>query len=162
MQEQNGIKEAELGRKELLQTEKVIGIIEEIDGMKKNVALEICSETCHFTIPLSRMFKKVYTVVMSYELAEEIHEKLKKEGIRNVGIIVASEPIEIDFKIDLALLSHVLSSQNSKNYLCFAKNAEFVVLVDEKRTDIQFFEGFEVLRSCELPLRHMVLKRKRI
>lgn len=141
-------------------------IIGEIKGMKKNIAFEICSETCYFAMHLSKMFKKVYTIAISHEIAEKIHEKLEKEGIRNVGIIVASEPLEIDFKIDLALFSHLTGMANLGNYMQFAKKAEFVILAEWNRTQleaiIQFFEKFEVLNYYELPPRYFaVLKQKR-
>ncbi|TDA25139.1 MAG: class I SAM-dependent methyltransferase [Archaeoglobi archaeon] len=154
--------------------EKVLGAIGGIREMKKNVAFDVGAGTGYLTIPLSKIFKKVYAVEISHEMAEKLYEKLKKEGVRNVGIIVSAEPPKIDFKIDLVVFSNALHEmENPKDYLSWAKRADFVLVAEWKKVHSDFgppvdkrislneileiCRGFEILRSFELPFHYVAL-----
>jgi SAM-dependent methyltransferase len=163
---------------EFFSPQKVVEIIEEVGSIKKNVAFEIGAGTGYLTIPLSKIFKKVYAIETSYETAKKLQQRLKNEEIRNVGVIVTPDPPEVDFKIDIAVFSNVLHEiGNPRNYLYWAKRAEFILFVEWKKVQsdlgppmddrisleeiLEICEGFEVLKSVELPFHYVaVLKQK--
>ena len=165
-------------RKKLFPPDKVIGIIEGIEGMKKNIAFDIGAGTGYLTIPLSKIFKKVYAVEKSYEMAKKLQQRLKDEGVRNVGIIVTSEPPKIDFKIDLVVFSNVLHEMEDPiEYLRWARGAEFMLIVEWKKVQSDFglpadkrisleeileiCKGYELVKISELPFHYVALLRRK-
>ncbi len=161
-------------RRKFFPAEKVLEAIEGIGEMKKNVAFDVGAGTGYLTIPLSKIFKKVYAIEISHKIAEKLYEKLKKKGIRNVGIIVAAKPPKIDFRIDLVVFSNVLHEmENPKDYLSWAKRADFVLVAEWKKVQSDFgpsldkrisldeileiCRGFEILKSIELPFHYVAL-----
>ncbi len=163
-------------RRKFFPPEKVLGII---DGVKirKEVAFDIGAGTGYLTIPLSRIFKRVYAVEISYEMVEILSKKLGENGISNVGIIISEKPPEVDFKIDLVVFSNVLHEMNNpREYLCWARNASYVLVAEWKKVPQEFgppFEDrlsledllslcdFDVLKIVDLPYHYVVLLKPR-
>lgn len=163
-------------RKRFFPPEKVLGILEGT-GIRKEVAFDVGAGTGYLTIPLSKIFKRVYAVEISQEMVEILNEKLKENGIFNVGIILSEEPPEVDFAIDLVVFSNVLHEMDSpRDYLCWAKRAEFVLIAEWKKEEKDFgppiderlsleeilsmCEGYRVVRVQELPYHYVALLKK--
>lgn len=125
-------------RKKYFPPEKVMEFISSL-GMKKNVAFDIGSGTGYLTIPLARMFKKVYAVEANEEMAEILRKRLEDEKILNVGIIISPTPPDVDFKINLALFSNVLHElEKPEEYLSWASRSDYVVVAEWKKEEAEF------------------------
>ena len=164
-------------RRKFFPPEKVLGIL---DGVKirKEVAFDIGAGTGYLTIPLSRMFKRVYAVEMNYEIAEILSKRLKENGVSNVGIIISEKPPGVDFKIDLVVFSNVLHEmENPKEYLCWARNASYVLVAEWKKVfsefgppiedrisldDLLSLCDFDVLKIVDLPYHYVVLLKTKV
>lgn len=112
-------------------------LIKEIDKIVENkgTAFDIGAGTGYYTIPLSRIFKRVYAVEMNEKMIEVLTKRLDEEGVKNVGIILTDKPPKIDFKIDFVLFANVLHEMNEKlrlDYLKWAKS-NFVCVIDWKK-----------------------------
>ncbi|MEM0203363.1 MAG: methyltransferase domain-containing protein [Archaeoglobaceae archaeon] len=157
--------------------EKVLGILEGVK-IRKEVAFDIGAGSGYLTIPLAKIFKKVYAVEVSPEMVEILSKKLKEVGISNVGIILSEEPPEIDFAIDLVVFSNVLHEMESpKDYLCWAKKASFVLIAEWKKIRTEFgppiedrlsleeilslCEGYEVVKIEDLRYHYVALLKKK-
>lgn len=126
-------------RRRVFPCEKVIGFVESLKGLRKNVAFDIGAGTGYLTIPLSRVFKKVYAVEASMEIAEILRKRVDEEKALNVGIIVSEKPPEIDFHINLVLFSNVLHEMDEPGkYLEWASNADYVVVAEWKKEEMEF------------------------
>ncbi|MFN3384301.1 MAG: class I SAM-dependent methyltransferase [Archaeoglobaceae archaeon] len=164
-------------RRAFFPPEKVLGIL---DGVKarKEVAFDVGAGTGYLTIPLAKIFKKVYAVEISLEMVEILTKKLKENGISNVGIILSEKPPEVDFSIDLVVFSNVLHEMDSpREYLCWAKKASFVLIAEWKKVETEFgppiedrisleeilsvCEGYEVVKVEELPYHYVALLKKK-
>ncbi|MCS7119070.1 MAG: methyltransferase domain-containing protein [Archaeoglobaceae archaeon] len=160
-------------RKKFFNPEKVLGILEGF-RIRKEVAFDIGAGTGYLTIPLAKMFKRVYAVEISFEMAKILRKRLEEEMIKNVGIIVTDKPPEIEFSIDLVVFSDVLHEmENPKNYLLWAKRSNFILVAEWKKIPTDFgppiedrisledlltlSEGFDVLRVEELPYHYVFL-----
>mgnify|MGYP000737017587 CR=1 FL=1 len=126
-------------RKRLFPPDEVIRFIESLKGLKKNVAFDIGAGTGYLTIPLAKIFKKVYAVEISLKMAEILRKRLTDEKVSNVGIIVSEKPPEIEFDINIILFSNVLHEmENPADYLAWSKRADFVVVAEWKKKEMQF------------------------
>lgn len=126
-------------RKKVFPPEKVIEFIESLKGLRKNVAFDIGAGTGYLTIPLSKVFKKVYAVEASREMAEILRRRVDEEKALNVGIIVSEKPPKIDFHINLVLFSNVLHEMDEpEEYLEWASNADYVVVAEWKKEKMEF------------------------
>ncbi len=142
-------------RKRNFPAEKIIEVIEELD-VKREVAIDVGAGTGYITLPLAKIFKKVYAIEISMEMAEKLRKNLEKEDIKNVGIIVTEKPPEFDFKIDLVIFSMVLHEmEKPEEYLCWSKRADYVIIAEWKKIEDDFGPPVndrlsldEILRLC--------------
>ncbi|WP_290595713.1 MULTISPECIES: class I SAM-dependent methyltransferase [unclassified Archaeoglobus] len=126
-------------RKKVFPPDEVIRFIENLKGLKKNVAFDIGAGTGYLTIPLAKIFKKVYAVEISFEMAEMLKKRLADEKVLNAGIIVSGKPPEVEFDINLVLFSNVLHEmKNPAEYLAWSRRADFVVVAEWKKEEMQF------------------------
>jgi len=136
-------------RRKIFPPEKVIGFIESLRP-KKNVAFDIGAGTGYLTIPLARVFKKVYAVEISEEMARILRRRVEEEGLPNVGIIISESPPDLNFKIDVVLFSNVLHEMdNPEEYLEWASRADYVVIAEWKKEDMEFGPPVEERLSLE-------------
>ena len=127
-------------RRKILPVEPLVELTEEMpEGMRK-VAFDIGAGTGYFTIPLSRIFEKVYAVEISNEMALLLRKRLEEEGVENVGIIVTEKPPDIDFRINLCLFSNVLHEmERPEEYLRWAaRKSDVVVVIDWRKVETEF------------------------
>ncbi|RLI78995.1 class I SAM-dependent methyltransferase [Archaeoglobales archaeon] len=113
-------------------------LIKEIDKIvaNKNVAFDIGAGTGYYTIPLSRIFKRVYAVEMNEKMVEVLIRRLEEEKVKNVGIILTDKPPEIDFGVDFILFANVLHEMDEElrlDYLRWAKMSNSICVVDWKK-----------------------------
>lgn len=164
-------------RKRVFPPEKVIEFIESLEGLKKNVAFDIGAGTGYLTLPLAKVFKKVYAVEISTQMAEKLRKRLEEEKVLNVGVIVSENPPKIDFEINLALFSNVLHEmEDFSEYLEWAKRADYIVVAEWKKEEMEFgppldervspeeikaVSGFKIVKVEEMPFHYLAaLKRK--
>lgn len=164
-------------RRKFFPPEKVLGILEEIK-IRKEVAFDIGAGTGYLTIPLSRIFKKVYAVEISPEMIDILSKKLKENGILNVGIILSEKPPMVDFDVELVVFSNVLHEMDSpEEYLCWAKRARYVLVAEWKKEKSEFgppleerlsledillmCKDYDVVKILELPYHYVALLKKK-
>ncbi len=125
--------------------ESVEVVIERVKSLKeRNVAVEIGAGTGYYTLSLSKIFKKVYAIDLSFKMAEKLSKKLSESGIKNVGIIVADKPPALDFPINLILFANVLHEiEDPQRYLEWAKKGDYILIVDWKKMKMNFGPPFE-------------------
>jgi protein-L-isoaspartate O-methyltransferase len=125
--------------------EPVEVVIEKIEKLeRKEIAVEVGAGTGYYTVPLSKIFKRVYAIDLSLKMAEKLNKKLSELKIRNVGIIVAEKPPKLDFPIDLILFANVLHEMDEpKEYLEWAKQANRILIVDWKKAKMEFGPPYE-------------------
>lgn len=160
-------------RRKFFPPEKVLGVLDGV-YIRKGIAFDVGAGTGYLTIPLSRIFKKVYAIEVSQEMAEILSRRLSEKGISNVGIIISESPPKVDFKMDLVVFSNVLHEMvEPKEYLCWAKKASYVLIAEWKKLPMNFgppleerlsleeilalCEGFEILKVEELPYHYVAL-----
>ncbi len=137
-------------RKKVFPVEKIMEVIGSIDDLKKNVAFDIGAGTGYLTLPLSRVFKKVYAVEISEKMVSKLKERLEKNKILNVGIILTEKPPEIDFKVDLVLFSNVLHEmKDPATYLKWAERADYIIVAEWKKEKMKYGPPFEERISIE-------------
>ncbi len=125
-------------RRKIFPPDKVIEFIESLRP-KKNVAFDVGAGSGYLTIPLARIFKKVYAVEISEEMAKILRKRVEEEGLLNVGIILSDTPPDVDFKIDVVLFSNVLHEmESSEEYLEWASKADYVVVAEWKKGETEF------------------------
>ncbi|MEM2176366.1 MAG: hypothetical protein QXN34_03425 [Archaeoglobaceae archaeon] len=133
------------------ETEEFLEFIENLI-MRKGVAFEIIMEIS-LSIPLAKVFKKVYAVIKNFSIAEVLSKKLRELKITNVGVIVAERPPEVEFPIDLVILSNLQPLELLREYLCWAKKANFVIIAEWKEKEFSpLFENIlkEISRDFEI------------
>ncbi len=136
-------------RRKIFPPEKVIEFIESLRP-KKNVVFDIVAGSGYLTIPLVRIFKKVYAVEISEEMAKILRKRVEEEGLLNVGIILSDTPPNVDFKIDVVLFSNVLHEMdNPEEYLEWASRADYVVVAEWKKDEMEFGPPVEERLSLE-------------
>jgi|Deesub1362A_J573_1020465.scaffolds.fasta_scaffold00125_15 SAM-dependent methyltransferase len=125
-------------RKKMLPAEPVIELAKSLE--RRDVAFDIGAGTGYFTVPLSEVFKKVYAVDISFEMAKKLREKLDSMKLSNVGIIISEEPPEIDFRSNMTLFSNVLHEMNEpERYLNWARNnSDYVFILEWKKIKTDF------------------------
>ena len=127
-------------RRKILPVEPLVELAKVLpEGMRK-VAFDIGAGTGYYTIPLSRIFEKVYAVEVSSEMAMLLRKRLEEEGIENIGIIVTEKPPDIDFRINLCLFANVLHEmEKPEEYLRWAaEKSDFVAVIDWKKVETGF------------------------
>jgi SAM-dependent methyltransferase len=118
------------GRKKILPVEPLLKRLERLET--KNVAFDIGAGTGYFTIPLARIFKKVYAVDVNPKAIEII----SKKGAKNVGAILSEKPPEIDFDIDFVLFADSLHEiEDRKGYANWVKERSKSFAVIDWRRD---------------------------
>ncbi|MEM0350961.1 MAG: class I SAM-dependent methyltransferase [Archaeoglobaceae archaeon] len=164
-------------RRKFFPPEKVLGILEGV-RIKRDVAFDIGAGTGYLTIPLAKIFKKVYAVEISSKMIEILSKKIKENGILNVGIILSKKPPQVDFEIDLVVFSNVLHEMDSpEEYLCWAKIADYVLIAEWKKIEMEFgppiedrlsledvlslCRDYEVVKITDLPYHYVALLKKR-
>ncbi|AAB89062.1 MULTISPECIES: class I SAM-dependent methyltransferase [Archaeoglobus] len=136
-------------RRKIFPPEKVVEFIESLRP-KKNVLFDVGAGTGYLTIPLARVFKKVYAVEISEEMAEVLRRRVEEEGLLNIGIIVSEKPPEVDFRVDVVLFSNVLHEMdNPEEYLEWASRADYVVVAEWKKEKTEFGPPVEERLSLE-------------
>lgn len=136
-------------RRKIFPPEKVIDFIESLKP-KKNVAFDIGAGSGYLTIPLARIFKKVYAVEINEEMARILRKRVEEEGLLNVGIILSDSPPDVDFKIDVVLFSNVLHEMESpEEYLEWASRADYVVVAEWKKEEMDLGPPVEERLSLE-------------
>uniref|UniRef100_A0A7J2TJD2 Class I SAM-dependent methyltransferase n=1 Tax=Archaeoglobus fulgidus TaxID=2234 RepID=A0A7J2TJD2_ARCFL len=164
-------------RRKIFPPDRVLGILDGVK-MRKEVAFDIGAGTGYLTIPLARIFKRVYAVEISHEMAEILNRRLMENGISNVGIIVTEKPPEVDFKIDLVVFSNVLHEmENPKEYLQWSKKASYVLVAEWKKIQTEFGPpvderisleeilslcDFEVLKKLDLQYHYVALLKTKV
>ncbi len=137
-------------RKRVFPAEKIVEIIGGIRGLKKNVAFDIGAGTGYLTLPLSKIFKKVYAVEISEKMVYGLKKKLEEEKILNVGIILTEKPPKVDFKVDLVLFSNVLHEmEDPVGYLRWAGRADYILVAEWKKERMKYGPPFEERISME-------------
>ena len=140
-------------RKEIFPPEKIVEIVKGLD-VKKNVAVDVGAGTGYLTIPLSKIFKKVYAIEISREMAEILWKNLESKGIKNVGVIVTDKPPELDFEVNVVVFSNVLHEmENPKEYLRWSKRADYVLVAEWKKIETKWGPPLEERISLEEILR---------
>ncbi len=104
---------------------------------QREAAVDVGAGTGYLTVPLAKAFKKVYAIEASPKMAEKLEDRLRREGITNVEVIVTEEPPDIgDF--DLAVFSSVLHEmENPREYLRWAGKA-FILVAEWKKEPMPF------------------------
>ncbi len=147
---------------------------------KGEIAAEVGSGTGYYTIPLSKIFKRIYAIDVSFKMAQILKKKLESQGVTNVGIIVTDEPPTLDFPIDLVLFANVLHEmERPEIYLRWAAKADYVLIVEWKKEAMGFgppveerisedemlemLDGFEIeeVDTETLPFHYLILARSR-
>ncbi|MEM2109041.1 MAG: class I SAM-dependent methyltransferase [Candidatus Odinarchaeota archaeon] len=118
-------------RESFLSTILFVKIIKEVlHEEKRNIACEIGAGTGYFTIPLARLFKKVYATDLSLEMLNYLKNKAEEKKIQNIVFIQTDKPPRIDEYIDLILFSNVLHELNNlEEYIKWA-SAKTNIIVD--------------------------------
>jgi len=125
------------GYRKILPVEPLISIISEME-VEKDVAVDVGAGTGHFTIPLARIFRKVYAIEISTEMAEYLHKKAHDMGVNNIGVIVMEKPPELE-KADFILFANVLHEMdNPEEYIEWASKIGNVVAVIDWEEDAPF------------------------
>jgi|Deesub1362B_J571_1020462.scaffolds.fasta_scaffold00075_19 SAM-dependent methyltransferase len=102
-------------------------------NIDRDIAFDIGAGTGYFTIPLAGMFKKVYAVDLSVEMAKLLKKRLDEREIKNVGIIVSEKPPKIDFHANLVLFSNVIHElDDPMEYIKWCEGADCIVIADWK------------------------------
>lgn len=143
-------------RRRIFPPEKIVEILMDLD-IQRNVAVDVGAGTGYLTIPLSGMFKRVYAIEISEEIAEILRKNLEKEGIKNVGIIITEKPPEFDFEVNLILFSNVLHEmENPQKYLCWSKRGDYVLIAEWKKIKTEMGPPLEdrisideILKMCD-------------
>ena len=166
------------GRKKIEPVDVIIEKVKRIEFERK-IAVEVGAGTGYYTIPLSKIFKRVYAIDLSFKMAEKLNKKLAELGIKNVGIIVTDAPPRLDFPIDLVLFANVLHEiDDPDEYLEWARESNCVMIVEWKKIDMEFgppyeerlsekdvlkmLEGFEMqeVDVDSLPYHYVILAKK--
>jgi SAM-dependent methyltransferase len=168
-----------LDSKERAEIEPVDPVIDRVAELgKREIAVEVGAGTGYYTIHLSKIFKRVYAIDVSFKMAQILKKKLEKRGIINVGIIVTDEPPALDFPIDLILFANVLHEmERPETYLGWATKAEHVLILEWKKKVMTFgppveeriseeemvemLSGFEIeeIDTATLPFHYLILAR---
>jgi SAM-dependent methyltransferase len=127
-------------RRKILPVEPFINLAKRLPEEMRKVAFDIGAGTGYYTVPLSRIFEKVYAVEISSEMALFLRKRLEEEGVENVGIIVTGKPPDINFRINLCLFSNVLHEmEQPQEYLNWAaEKSDVVVVIDWKKVETEF------------------------
>ncbi len=159
-------------RKKVFPAEKIVETINSIRDLKKNVAFDVGAGTGYLTVPLSRIFKKVYAVEISEKMVAKLRERLERDKILNVGIVLSEKPPEIDFKIDLVLFSNVLHEMDDPaGYLRWAERADYILVAEWKKDakygpppeerisldELQSMCDFKIILVDELPYHYIAV-----
>ncbi len=114
-------------RRKILPVEPLIKKVMELP--RREVAFDVGAGTGYFTVHLAKLFKVVYAV----EASEEMARILAGKGLKNVGIIVSEEPIDVDFEIDFVLFADSLHEiDDVEGYLNWACRAKAIAVIDWK------------------------------
>ena len=101
---------------------------------KKETAVDFGAGIGYFTTVLAKHFRRVFAIEAQEEMAEKLRKRLSELGIKNVGIIVASEPIDFDFEVDFILFANVLHEiDNWKAFVEWSRIAKYVAVIDWKK-----------------------------
>ncbi|AEA46302.1 class I SAM-dependent methyltransferase [Archaeoglobus veneficus] len=122
--------------RKILPVEPFIEVISGIE-IRRDVAVDVGAGTGHFTIPLAGIFRKVYAIEISMEMAEYLHKKAHDMGVTNIGVIVTERPPEL--KADFVLFANVLHEMEKiEEYLEWASKISSVVAVIDWKEDAPF------------------------
>ena len=139
---------------------------------QREAAVDVGAGTGYLTVPLARAFKKVYAIEINPKMAEKLEDRLRREGITNVEVIVTEEPPDLgDF--DLAVFSSVLHEmERPEEYLRWAGEA-FILVAEWKKEPMPFgppveerlspedilrlAENFELVKYRELEYHYLML-----
>ncbi len=144
---------------------------------QRGTAVDVGAGTGYLTVPLARAFKKVYAIEISPKMAEKLEDRLRREGITNVEVIVTEEPPDVG-EFDLAVFSSVLHEmERPGEYLRWAGKA-FVLVAEWKKEPMPFgppveerlspedivrlAENFEPVKYRELEYHYLMLLRPKV
>lgn len=123
-------------RRRTFPSQRVIQAINEIEEIGRTLAFDIGAGTGYLTIPLSRIFERVYAIEISPEMAETLKQRLREEGIGNVNLLICHQPPDVDLNIDLVVFSCVLHEmEDPEAYLRWARRASHIVVCEWKKID---------------------------
>lgn len=125
-------------RESFLSTKIFVNIIKEVLGEeKRKTACEIGAGAGYFTIPLAKLFKKVYATELNGEILNYLKSKAAAENIQNIVFIHTDKPPHIGESLNLILFSNVLHELNDfEEYIKWAaENTSILVIIDWKKDD---------------------------
>lgn len=133
-------------RKKILPKEPFINFISSIAPEERGSAVELGPGTGYFTLILARYFQKVYGIEQSVGMVDYLADRLRNEGIKNVGLIVSERPY-LDFEVDLAFFGNVLHEvHDPESYLQGAKK---ITVIDWRKEETSFGPPVEIRISEE-------------
>ncbi len=163
-------------RGEIEPVDLIIDLIRDLG--KKEIAVDVGAGTGYYSIPLSKIFKMVYAIDISFKMAVKLRKKLESLKIDNIGIIVAEKPPDLDFSINLILFANVLHEMEKPEiYLSWARRSEYILIVEWKKIDkspgppvnerigenelVAMLDGFEIkeINTEILPFHYVILAR---
>ncbi len=120
-------------RKRILPVEPLLERLRDLP--RRDVAFDIGAGTGYFTVHLAKIFKRVYAVDVSLEMARILASK----GLKNVGIIISERPPKIDFEVDFVLFADSLHEiecrEEYADWCC--EHARTLAVIDWKK-DCEF------------------------
>ncbi|MCS7121426.1 MAG: hypothetical protein NZ895_02350 [Archaeoglobaceae archaeon] len=108
--------------------------------VRRNVAVYFGATIWQLILLIAKEFKKVYIVSEDEKSVEVLWNALRKENIRNVGIILI-EP-KLDFEVDLLILSKVSNKVDKKKLLKLVKGS-YILVVDDFDTFTELLKDLE-------------------
>jgi SAM-dependent methyltransferase len=118
-------------RKKILPVDPLIALISKLP--KRDIAIDVGAGTGYFTIHLAKLFRKVYAIEISLEVAKYLMEEASSNDLVNIGVIISNKP-ELDFNVDFILFSDVLHEmRDPQSYINWAaKKGEIIAVIDWK------------------------------
>ena len=126
-------------RKKIQPPDPLVKFISEIPGEMRRIAVDVGAGTGYFTVHLAKLFKKVYAVEVSFEMAEYLIKRAHGSGLMNIGVIISDKPPELDFDVDFVLFGNVLHEiSNPQQYIRWASKSRIVAIIDWKKVETPF------------------------
>ncbi|MFA4955974.1 MAG: class I SAM-dependent methyltransferase [Candidatus Methanoperedens sp.] len=137
-------------------------ILEKLELTREMVFADIGCGTGFFSIPAARRVKKVFALDIQQEMLDIIRDKIKKEKITNIEVILSGEssiPIS-DKSVDILLMANVFHELEDRSSLIkevkrVLKMNGRLVIIDWKKMEMDFgpplkerLDEKEVIESC--------------
>ncbi len=127
-------------RREIQPPDPLVKFVSEIPDEIRQIAVDVGAGTGYFTVHLAKLFKKVYAIEISFEMAEYLIKKAHESGLMNIGVIVSDKPPELDFNVDFVLFANVLHElSDPQSYIHWAASkSRTIVVIDWKKIETPF------------------------